>query len=198
MTRQSGLGASLLAVLACHGLATILCGLIFIAAMNLPPFTGIAILFYRGIVALLCCAVVVVALLALAARRWPSLPLGASDFISAGLVAVALNLCVFTLGPVTVDRSISVFMLSRFDRADHALSAREVNDDFIHFYGVEWDQIGRRLSEQIASGNLERAPEGYRLTPQGKAFMRTARLMARLFATDPRFVGLDDAAPPKP
>ena len=104
----------------------------------------------------------------------------------------------FTLGPVTVDRSISVFMLSRFDRADHALSAREVNDDFIHFYGVEWDQIGRRLSEQIASGNLERAPEGYRLTPQGKAFMRTARLMARLFATDPRFVGLDDAAPPKP
>ena len=69
MTRQSGLGATLLAVLACHGLATILCGLIFIAAMNLPPFTGIAILFYRGIVALLCCAVVVVALLALAARR---------------------------------------------------------------------------------------------------------------------------------
>ena len=198
MTKQPGVAVRLLSVLACHGLTTIACGLVFIAAMNLPPFTGIAILFYRGIIALVASAVVVVALLGLAARRWPSLPLGASDLVSAGLVAVALNLCVFTLGPVTVDRSISVFMLSRFDRADRALSARVVNDDFLRYYGAEWDQIGRRLSEQTASGNIERTPDGYRLTAQGKAFMRTARLMARVFATDPRFVGLDDKSPSKP
>jgi len=55
----------------------------------------------------------------------------------------------------------------------------------------DWDQVGRRLNEQLSSGNVERTPGGFRLTPQGAAFMRTARMISQLFGGDPRFVGLE-------
>jgi hypothetical protein len=54
----------------------------------------------------------------------------------------------------------------------------------------EWDQVGRRIQEQIASGNVEQASEDhYRLTAQGESFMRTAQFISRVFGGDPRFVG---------
>ncbi len=190
MTKPPGVIAEIIAVVVSYGAATLLCGLLFVAAMNAPPFTGVTILFYRGLLALGVCGVLTAAILTLAAWRWPALPLGARDFAGAAITAVALNLCVFTLGPVTVDRSISVFMLSRFDRADRPLTLDDITGDFKDIYVGQWDQMRRRFGEQVASGNLEKSGDGYRLTPQGRAFMNTARLMARLFATDPRFVGL--------
>ncbi len=181
----------ILTLILCYTATTALCGLLFALLINLPPFSGVSILFYRGLVALAAAALLCAAGLTAAAWMAPSIPLGPRDFVSAAIVAAALNLSVFVLGPVTVDRSISVFMLARFDLAGRPLAAKEVTDQFLHYYGVEWNQIGRRLKEQTISGNLEETPQGYRLTPQGKAFMKVARLMARVFGTDRRFVGLD-------
>ncbi len=191
MTKRPTIAVQICALILCYAMTTIVCGLLFALIINAPPFSAVTILFYRGVAALAATGFILAAGLIAAAKFWPSIPLGPRDFLSAAIVAVALNLCVFVLGPVTVDRSISVFMLARFDAADHPLGEREVTDDFLRYYGEEWNQVGRRLKEQTASGNLEPTLDGYRLTAQGKAFMKVARLMARVFATDPRFVGLD-------
>lgn len=191
MTNVNPLRRIILAV-AAQAAATIVCLLLFILAMNAPPFTTIAILFYRGVAALVVCAVVSGAFLSFVARRRPALCLDAGAIVGAALVAFALNLCVFTLGPVTVDRSISVFMLSRFDAASTPLTLDDISGQFTRVYVSDWRQMERRLAEQTASGNLERVGDGYRLTVQGRAFMQTARLMARVFNTDPRFVGLPE------
>ena len=111
--------------------------------------------------------------------------------IGAAIVATSLLTAAFVLGPVTVDRSVSVFMLSQFDAADHALTEAEARDAFRRIYVDDWAQIDRRLKEQELSGNLEHDGPGWRLTAQGRAFMGTARMMSSLFKGDPRFVGRD-------
>lgn len=191
MTSGSAI-ARVIASIAAQAAATLLCLLLFILAMNTPPFTGIAILFYRGVVAIVFCAIVSGVVLWLAARRLRMSSLDAGVCVGAALVALALNLCFLTLGPVTVDRSVSVFILSRFDAATAPLTLDDVSSQFKSIYVSDWRQMERRLAEQTASGNLEKVGDGYRLTEQGRAFMRTARVMARVFNTDPRFVGLAD------
>lgn len=172
-----------------YGLALILGTALFLAITRTGLFAGIPILFYRGIASLGATFVLLVGAMAWVTRR-PRLGLAPRDAVGASVTAVALLLTAFTLGPVTVDRSISVFVLSRFAAAPEGLDEKAVREAFLRIYVGEWAQIQRRLDEQVASGNLVRADGSYRLTPQGERFMRTARETARVFDTDRRFVGL--------
>lgn len=177
----------LIALIALYGAATIACGLLFAGVMRSGVLDAFSVMFYRGLMALAAAAAVTLgAALVLA----PRLALSGRDAFGAAMVAAALNLAVFTLGPVTVDRSISVFMLSRFERAD-ALTAQAARDAFVTDYVDGWRQIERRIDEQVKSGNLQRTQEGWRLTAQGRRFMDAARTMSRWFKGDPRFVGRD-------
>jgi hypothetical protein len=175
-----------------YGLAIIIGFALFIAATQFGLFGSVSILFYRGLAVLGAIAPALVLVLALIIRLpWPSGMLAGRDAIVGAVVALSLNLTFFVLGPVTVDRSMSVFMLSRLAEAPAPLTAEDLKAAFTDRYLREWDQISRRLKEQISSGNVDQTPEGsYRLTPQGRSFMRTARVMSRLFGGDPRFVGI--------
>jgi hypothetical protein len=182
----------LLGVLAVfYGLAVIIGFALFVAATKFGLFGSMSILFYRGLAVLGAIAPALVLVLALMIRLpWPPGMLAGRDAIVGAVVALSLNLTFFVLGPVTVDRSMSVFMLSRLADASAPLTVEDLKVAFTDRYLREWDQISRRLKEQISSGNVDQTPEGsYRLTPQGRSFMKTARVMSRLFGGDPRFVG---------
>jgi hypothetical protein len=183
-----------LALLLLYAVAVLLGGAAFLLILRgASGALGPGVLFYRGVGAL--CSVfllLIVILVPLLSRMPRRLGLDAADSLGAAIVSTSLLLAAFVLGPVTVDRSISVFMLSRFDAADRPLTATEARDAFVDVYVDDWAQIDRRLTEQALSGNLEQVPGGWRLTPQGRAFVKTARLMSRLFGGDPRFVGRTD------
>ncbi len=180
-------------MIALHAAAVVLCLVLFLLVSAAGLFGGISILFYRGIACLVALApVTFVALLLLRRLPWAAQLVTARDAAAATLVAVSLNLTFFVVGPVTVDRSVSVFMLSRLAEARSPLTAEELRTAFAQRYVGEWDQVGRRIQEQIASGNVEQTSEDhYRLTAQGASFMRTARFVSRVFGGDPRFVGLE-------
>lgn len=180
-------------LVALHAVAVLLCLVLFLLVSASGLFGGISILFYRGIAELVVLAPVMLAALLLLLRRpWAAQLLSARDAAAATLVAVSLNLAFFVVGPVTVDRSVSVFMLSRLADAQAPLTAEDLRQAFAERYLGEWDQVGRRIQEQIASGNVERASDNhYRLTAQGESFMRIAQLVSRVFGGDPRFVGLE-------
>jgi len=67
---------------------------------------------------------------------------------------------------------------------------------FVDVYVERYRQIERRLEEQKISGNVTPTATGFRITPQGLAFVRFARLLSKIFQTDPRFV--TPAAAPAP
>ena len=176
-----------------YAMAAILGLLLFLGATAFGLFGGISILFYRGLAELaVLLPVLAVVLAGLLRLPWPAGLLAGRDAVAAAVVATALNVTVFVLGPVTVDRSVSVFMLSRIADASGPVTAADLREEFTDSYLRDWDQVGRRLNEQMVSGNVdETSPGHYRLTAQGQSFMRTARLISRLFGGDPRFVGLD-------
>lgn len=190
---RSGWIRSIAALAAFYGIAIVLGFGLFVAAMTLGLFANMSILFYRGLAVLAAITPLLVLLLWLALRLpWSPGLLGARDAVAAAIVAISVNVAAFVLGPITVDRSISVFMLSRLAAAPAPLSADDLTRAFATQYVRDWDQIGRRLKEQVVSRNVEQTPDGrYRLTPQGRSFMTTAQAMSRLFGGDPRFVGLD-------
>lgn len=174
-----------------YALATLIGGILFVALMNCAPaIFGPGVMFYRGVGALVLVFLLLIAIFfALPSRLLRRLALDGADSIGAAIVAASLLTAIFVLGPVTVDRSVSVFMLSQFAAADHPLTEEEAREAFLRVYVGDWAQIERRLNEQELSGNLAHDASGWRLTAQGRAFMSTARAMSSLFRGDPRFVG---------
>lgn len=148
--------------------------------------SAMTILFYRG-VALAIIAAVVVGLVAL----WPARRKSDSSLpIAAAALSLSFNICFLVLLPVTVDRSVSVYLLSTIEqRQDAGMTPDELQRAFIDGYVVKMGAIDRRIAEQRTSGNITVDASGkVRLTSQGEHFMAFSRLVARLFGTDPRFV----------
>lgn len=144
---------------------------------------SMTILFYRGVVLAIATAIVT-GLIAL----WPARRTGDSSLpLAAAALSLSFDICFLVLLPVTVDRSVSVYLLSTIEQRQ--MSPAELQRAFVDGYVVKMGAVDRRIDEQRKSGNITVAPNGkVRLTKQGERFMAFSRLVARLFGTDPRFV----------
>ena len=147
----------------------------------------ISILFYRGLALIGIAEVLCFLVLMLACRKWPIWKM--RDVISASAFAAGAAVCLLIVLPVTIDRSISTFMLTQMAaRPDRAFTPAELRTLFVDVYVGRYRQIDRRLGEQEISGNVSPAAAGFQITPQGLVFVRVARLLSSVFQTDPRFV----------
>jgi hypothetical protein len=147
----------------------------------------ISILFYRGLVLIAVGEVFCFAVLLVARRKWPVWHV--RDAVSACAFAGGIAVCLLIVLPVTIDRSISVFMLTQMAaQPDHAFTPSELRSLFVDVYVERYGQIERRLEEQKVSRNVAQTGNGFQITPQGLAFVRFARLRSTVFQTDPRFV----------
>ncbi len=166
---------------------------LYVGLTRSPLFAGVSILFYRGLILCALSAALVMAAMALL-RRWR---FDLATIIAAGALTLSFNICFLIVLPVTLDRSISVFMLAQIEQhQDEALDSRRITEIFVQKYVGDMRQMDRRIAEQTASGNVVTVDGHVRLTDQGHRFLALSRTLARLFGTDPRFVGLSPAAPP--
>lgn len=158
---------------------------LYLLAFAVGAASSIPILFYRG--------VLLAALVAIAtgiAGAWlgsrirdPSLA------VSAVAVSFSLNVCFLVLLPVTVDRSVTVYLLATVEQQRNGITSPALEHAFVGGYVRDMHAINRRIDEQSQSGNLTVGEDGkVRLTAQGRRFMDFSRVIARLFGTDPRFV----------
>jgi MFS family permease len=181
---------AILAAAAWFGAAVVLVVGAVIALFWIGFLHEISILFYRGLVLIAVGAVFCFVVLVLASRKWPTWK--TRDAVSACAFACGAAVCLLIVLPVTIDRSVSVFILTRMAALpDRAFTPTEMRTIFTDVYLGHYQQIERRLEEQEISGNVARDPAGYRITSQGLAFVRLARFLSRVFQTDPRFVSTD-------
>lgn len=153
------------------------------------------ILFYRGLVLIAFGEAFCFVVLLFACRQWPQWKV--RDAVSASVFAAGIAFCLLIVLPVTIDRSISVFMLTEMAaQPDRGFTSLDMRNLFVDVYVERYRQIERRLEEQKISGNVTPTATGFRITPQGLAFVRFARLLSKIFQTDPRFV--TPAAAPAP
>ena len=149
----------------------------------------IHIFFYRGL-AIIATACLLHAVMMTFALRWFSARrISPANVVSVVAMAAMLNLTFFTLVPVNLDRSISVFLLAWMDKNDdRPMSRADLRDVFQTVYVTRYAAIERRINEQVASGNIELLPRGYALTGRGRLFNRFARAVGIVFSVDPRFL----------
>ena len=168
-----------------YGAATLLGLTLLVALFKLGVAAGMDIMFYRGLVL---CGLAFMAVAA--AVAWVGARTGlatVSDAIAAAALSLGFNLAVLVIFPVTVDRSISVFMLGYMAAGPtETYSARDMESAFETIYLKRFQQIPRRLAEQERSGNIVRDGTGYRITAQGEAFIRFSRWIGWMFDADPR------------
>jgi hypothetical protein len=160
---------------------------LLVLLFELGVFSSITILFYRCIA--LCGLTAVVVGTAL---LWSDARLGGAtirDRIAATLVAASLSLTFLALGPVTVDRSISIFINGHMAaQPARIFTAAEIDQAFRERYLTGMDQIARRMEEQRVTGTIERVGDGYRIAGKGHGLIASSRLMARLFGADARLL----------
>ena len=159
---------------------------LLVALFRARVLGGMDVLFYRGVVLIGVCAIIT-----LLGGLWlaPRLGLRSTDALAAVVMSASINLSFLVILPVTIDRSITVFLLGYMDaRPDVTFSADDLKQEFSERYLGQYHQIDRRITEQLISSNVVRVGDRYKISPQGRAFIAFSRVIVQMFDIDPRFV----------
>ena len=98
-------------------------------------------------------------------------------------------LSVLVIAPVTVDRSVSVFILGHMAAHEgRTFTAEQIETALHEVYFGDLRQVDRRMHEQLTSGNIAQTRDGYVISAQGLAFVKWARRIGALFDVDPRLL----------
>lgn len=82
--------------------------------------------------------------------------------------------------PTIIDRSISLFVLSRMEGGSAGVPVEDLQASFIKGYVHNYSAICRRLDEQLISGNVVFQNNKYYLTKNGEDILKVLRWIARL------------------
>ncbi|MBR4542354.1 MAG: hypothetical protein IKO54_09395 [Lachnospiraceae bacterium] len=164
--------------------------LLLILLIRLPLLKGMHVLMYRGIVMIVLAGILAAALL-IVFKEWRKITwLSAKDVVLVFILTCSINMVFFTLIPVTVERSVSVFMLSYMDTySDRTYTEDQVAEIFVDKYVNEYGAFEKRFDEQLTTGTIVQNADGtYSITDKGRFIVKLFRLISDVFDTDERLV----------
>jgi len=130
----------------------------------------------------LCCAILLIFTIIYFLKKETLWGLSFSvNVLCIGLSTLAMALF-FSLGPMTIERSYTIYMLA--DMADQGVSvcsAEQIRDRFVNGYIDGAAESQKRIDEQVSIGNLEQTDEGYRITEKGIRLVRLFRSIEVVF-----------------
>lgn len=144
---------------------------------------AIPVIFYRGILL----AVIAFIIHFLGLLMFTS-SLKEETIIASVFVALSFNVCFLVIFPVTIDRSISVYMLKTIAESEVSMTAEDIEHRFISEYVESYEAIPRRIQEQSLSKNIHKDGSYYRITQNGETFLKISRLIGLWFGTDKKFL----------
>ena len=164
--------------------------LLLVLLIRLPIFSGMHVLMYRGIVLIIIAGIIASALMVLFKKLKGITWLSAKDVVLVFILCCSINMVFFTLIPVTVERSVSVFMLSYMDTYDErTYTEDEISEIFVDKYVTEYGAFEKRFDEQLTTGTIEKNADGsYSITSKGRLIVKLFRLISDVFETDKRLV----------
>lgn len=168
--------------------------LILISLFHTPLFSS-SLLFYRGIALIAVASAFTLLCLFLFDKKTHSTSF--ETWFLCTIASACLHLCFFVVVPVTLDRSQSTFLLQLMERQNRPMNKMELEQFFVRHYIYENDAIGRRIDEQIRSGNFVSNQEGYTLTSQGKLFLDFSRTVLLVFGIKSEVVDTKTTEPEK-
>jgi hypothetical protein len=162
---------------------------IFAFLFHTPLFKRVDVFFYRGIALLAVSCILMLLVMLIYKKRSQSVLFTWRDIILSTVLIASVNLVFFTHLPVTAERSVSVFLLGYMNEySEKSFTNEEITKALYDKYIIEYGAVGKRLHEQLVSGDIYRDGDGYKITSQGKSLMKIYSLVADLFGIDKRFV----------
>ena len=162
---------------------------ILILLIRLPLLKGMHVLMYRGIVMIVLAGIISSVLLVLFKKLRKITWLSAKDVVLVFILTCSINMVFFTLIPVTVERSVSVFMLSYMDNYSNHYTQDQIAEIFVDKYVNEYGAFEKRFDEQLTTGTIEQNADGtYSITDKGRFIVKMFRLISDMFDTDKRLV----------
>lgn len=164
--------------------------IIFIGLFHTELLNGIDVLMYRGVVFIILSSGMAAVLMGICRYVWHRNHIAWKDVILLFVGCCCVNMVFFTLVPVTVERSVSVFMLSYMEEnAEKSYTKEDVEEIFVQKYINDYGAFDKRFHEQIVTGTIEEKSDGtYGITKQGKQIVGLFRIIAEWFDTDRRLV----------
>ena len=186
--KGSGNAGSIAALIGIYALIYIVCSAMFIGLFHTGILKNMEVLMYRGVVFIVITGLIAAVVMGIVRKFWGFITI--RDIIMMFVIFCCVNMVIFTLVPVTVERSVSVFMLSYMEEnSDQTFTQESVGEVFTSKYVEDYGAFEKRFNEQIVTGTIEENADGtYSITPRGKFIVEAFRTIAEWFDTDRRLV----------
>ncbi len=175
-------------------LAYVLCYLcataVFIGLFHTCFLKSMDVFMYRGIVFLVVSSGTAAVLMGVFRHFLRKKFISWKDIILLFIGCCCVNMVFFTLVPVTVERSVSVFMLSYMEENTGTTYTKDdVEEIFVKKYVQDYGAFEKRFHEQVVTGTIQEKSDGtYEITHKGKQVVKLFRVIADWFQTDQRLV----------
>ena len=187
-TKGASAAGNVLKLIGIYILIYLCCSAAFVGLVHTGLFEGLGVLMYRGALFIIITGTVSAVIMGVIRHFWKFVSV--RDIIMMFVIFCCVNMVLFTLIPVTVERSVSVFMLSYMDEnSDQTFTQDSVGDIFTSKYVSDYGAFDKRFDEQIVTGTLDENADGsYSINDRGRFIVRMFRTVAKWFNTDQRLV----------
>ena len=187
-SKGSGTAGSVFALIGIYALIYLVCTALFIFLFHTGLFGNMDILMYRGAVFILITGAVAAVVMGIVRKLWGFVT--KRDIILMFTIFCCVNMMFLTLVPVTVERSVSVFMLSYMEEnSDQTFTEESVSEVFMTKYVEDYGAFEKRFHEQVETGTIVQNPDGsYSITESGKFVVKVFRTVSEWFGTDQSLV----------
>jgi len=162
--------------------------LMFVGLFHTGILGGMDVLMYRGLVFIIITGILSGCAMAAVKKFWDFVTV--RDIIMMFVIFCCVNTVLFTMIPVTVERSVSVFMLSYMEENDDQnFTQEDIGEVFTTKYVNEYGAFEKRFNEQLVTGSIVDNGDGtYSITDRGRFIVSMFRTVAEWFDTDRRLV----------
>ncbi|MBE7069044.1 MAG: hypothetical protein E7386_00880 [Ruminococcaceae bacterium] len=166
----------------------LVCSAMFVGLFHTGLLKNMNVLMYKGIIFVVLTGLVAAIVMGVVRKFWKFVTV--RDIIMMFVIFCCVNTVIFTLVPVTVERSVSVFMLSYMDEnSDKTFTQDSVGEVFTSKYVNDYGAFEKRFNEQIVTGTIKQNADGtYSITDRGRLIVKGFRTCAEWFDTDRRLV----------
>ena len=186
--KSGGTAGSVIALIGIYVLIYFVCTALFIGLFHTDLLKNMEVLMYRGVAFIVITGVVAAIVMGIVRKLWGFVTV--RDVIMMFVIFCCVNMVFLTLVPVTVERSVSVFMLSYMDEnSNQTFTQDSVGEVFTSKYVEDYGAFEKRFDEQVVTGTIEQNPDGsYSITERGRFIVKMFRTIAEWFDTDRRLV----------
>jgi hypothetical protein len=186
--KSGGTAGSVIALIGIYALIYVVCTALFVGLFHTDILNNMEVLMYRGVAFIVMTGVIAAVAMGIIRKFWGFVTV--RDIIMMFVIFCCVNMVFLTLVPVTVERSVSVFMLSYMDEnSDQTFTQESVGEVFTSKYVEDYGAFEKRFDEQVVTGTIEQNPDGsYSITERGRFIVKMFRTIAEWFDTDRRLV----------